>query len=466
MPNLNIEQGQKSHSAMDLHGKWWCPEYPESKVSGTFKFDDESGGVLTLDGGLKFSEEREFDSTIFGDVQGLHLTLDRCFRVNVETGFRSVGGNYTKEIWTCTTVLRNAHLELGAEEKFTAFEFSTRVLPAWVRLGRPKVNLGDPSRIETTIEIPPQIEIDLEDGAKMLWRWGYTTQTKANREGLEIRITPSINVTTGEKTLNEIHNEYITPLLYFFTFASGLADDLSSLHLFRTSTDLEGTLAVEVFQSRPPKRWGKEDRIYPERVLINFKEVQANLGTILNSWFKIFLQSRFALNNYFSTYFTFYMFSDEKFLRTLSSLEAWHISYHGTAVADNFPEIERIRELVLKDLSVEDSQLMADKFSRMKWPSLRERLDKLILLAIPRLKTYLESQEDFTKRCSNTRNGIIHHYTPENAYTGTDFYWADLALKALFINLVLAELGFSESQADTALLRSYEGLSLRLNAVN
>lgn len=450
---------------MDLHGKWWSSEYPDSKVSGTFKFDDASGGVLTLDGGMKFNEEKEFNSTIFGDVQGSLLTLDRCFRANVETGFRSNRETYTKEIWTCTTVLRNAHLELGSEEKFTSFELSTRVLSSWIRLARPKINWGDPSKIEATIEIPNQIEVNLEDGAKMMLKWGYTSQTKANGEGLEIRVTPSIHVTTSEKTLNEIHYEYITPLLYFFTFASGLADDLTSLHLFQAIGDSESSV-VEVFQSRLPKKSGEEDRIYPERVLIDFKDIQSNLTAIFNSWFKIFVQSRFALNNYFSTFFTYYMYSDEKFLRTLSGLEAWHASYYRAEVADDFSEIERIRELILKDLSKSDRQLLTDKLSSMKWPSLRERLDKLILLAIPRLKMYLESHDDFTRRCSVTRNGIIHHYTAKNAYAGADFYWAGLALKALFINLVLTELGFSESQVDAALIRSYEGLSLHLNSVN
>lgn len=109
------------------------------------------------------------------------------------------------------------------------------------------------------------------------------------------------------------------------------------------------------------------------------------------------------------------------------------------------------------NLEKEEVDLIKSKMNQYGSPSLRVRLDDMIENADARLFSLLNTKERFSGRCVATRIKYTHHENKKDYFQGEELFWAEQYLRILYINLVLIQLGFNESDIGRNLKRSRLG---------
>jgi len=453
VPNLKIDISQNPPMDISGHGYWWFPGYPENKVSGVFSYNSTDGGVLTTIGSLKVPSENEFDAVIFGEVKGRKYTLDSGFRTGVSEIFASSPS--IEESWTCLAVFIGSHLVDGARTEFNALELTTKLLPNWVNKPRPSINLHDANRIEASTEIPASLNSDLGNGTNIKLAW--LTSHQGSLLEASARVTPVLFIKTNASDLYAIHDHLVTPLIYLTSFCLGSVDAVDSLALEYVDSVTSETIKVRVFEMRWNTSNVRIEPRYPHEQLVQFAEVEAMLEGFLNSWFQIFELAKFSLIDYFAAAFDRHMYSEEKFLRVIRSLESWHGFYDPDAVSSTFLEVQRIMGDLKTLIPLDDFKILHEKVGSLKAPSLRERLVTLINNAEPSIKAFIERTPDFAVRCVKTRNKFTHHTSGNGHFSDENLFWAEQYACVLFVSLILRQLGFSRDDMERDLRRSQLG---------
>ena len=469
MANISINHKTNIDSTLNYYGEWWLPENPQNKVSGIFNFNLEAGGVLTLKGSLATDENEQFNKVIFGEVQSpdfkrpinVKLTLDHCIRINSITSF---GENInSKETWICSTVFQNAHLEKPSTIQFSSLKLKTDLLDKWTALSRPTWEYSSANKIQANLEIPEEKTVYLSERESIKFQWLLEAGGQINT--LRIELDPQLIIEANHYSLEDYHRQIIRPLLYFFTFCTGLADSITYLSGYISPIHLDPNAEIVIFQQQiwsPSKR---NEPLDQNRILIQYEEIKANFENVIKGWIEINNKSRSIMNSYFSTIYVEQMYSDEKFLKIMSALEGWHRIYFNEELSPDYSRLMTIKEKVQDSLSKEERKLLSEKLGGFRYPSLRTKLDFLIQRTCPRLATYIASRENFSDSCVKTRNSLIHHYVPENIYVvGVEYLYAEQTLKCIYLNLVLEQLNFASEIIDKFLARSPEGRLIHLNS--
>ena len=440
MPQVEIRTGESLHRRRVLKGRWWLPSDPTTKVGGTLEFASGEGGQLELQGGLMTAGIHPLVQVIFGIADGEQVTVCDGLVTSQNTRGFPPTAQIDRESWSFSTVFVGIHAEEGRATQFDDFDLETTRLSGWVNQPRPSATPGpDKVTIESEIPIPRHADID-EVGRLTFW-WSYELKTSAD---ISLVIKPAIEFRPTERmTVDKAWRSFITPMLFFITFASGSADRIVSIRASRNRVEGQRPEVAEVLMPRWSEEMSGSDRNDVWQHLVQFAELRDCLEAVLSAWFRLVGQSSHSILDFFSVTMTPSMYAEESFLRVARSVESWHRSTIGGSYMGD----EDFQRLLEKLTAVMDSRERGFVKPRLRNErTFRQRLDELLEMCGEPVADLLSGYREFPKRVVNTRNSLAHEGKLGDSFTYEELFWAQKSLEHVFRSVLLRNLGFTDEQ--------------------
>ena len=197
-------------------------------------------------------------------------------------GFASTA-HIESETWHCSTVFIGIHAEEGKDTRFDVFDMETTRLPGWVNRPRPSAT---PSVEKVTIEseIPSQhVVADLGELGRLTFWWTYEMKTSVD---ITLIIRPAVEFQPAEAmNVDQAWRSFISPMLFFITFASGAADRIAAIRVSKNRVSGQRPEVAEVLMPRWAEEIPEPARNDVWEHLVQFAELDDCLGEVLQLGF-------------------------------------------------------------------------------------------------------------------------------------------------------------------------------------
>ena len=207
------------------------------------------------------------------------------------------------------------------------------------------------------------------------------------------------------------------------------------------------------------------------RFLFNFRRI-SNFSEILKNYFNSLREIEIVYDLFYEYRFRKRIL-EEDFLNIVRALEVYHrIKFGGSVLPDDIfnvllKEIEstiqrKIRELKIQKIDQEQLRNLIPRYANE--PNLNKRLKELygFLKNISFVKNLLginnKKAKNFLYKVSLSRN-YYTHFNPDlkdKALRGVDLYWTNKKLGAFLEILLLKEIGFQDTEIDSAISQNFD----------
>lgn len=456
MPSISIDTVPVEPSFEEFEGQWWLPDNETEKVAGRLTFSIPSGGKLLLNGGFSRSDDYSIELTIFGVCSGRKITVNggRFWGIR-QSAVNSNGERYFRtdeETWLCDEVVIGVHNPMGRKQTYKRFEIETERLTEWIAKVSPR-NDFHPSIPGVSIELPERIQFQVPSSATISLDW--KVQYSSNFFSNLITAVPRIEFNLEDAlTISEFERDLLAPILFFLSLSMGATDHLRSLAVH---SEIQGNWTQSAESRVLTTNWRKTrqtDRTFRVEHLIQFDELESNLGEKISTWLEVFKAKSDTLREYYSVPYSNDMYSEDSFARIVRSLESWHRESSSTLGFLETEKYEQIRHDLECGLQEGDSSIVLKRFNNA--PELKQRLDELVATSTAKIGFIISHSEEFLQKVVNTRNRIAHIGNARKVFKPSELFWPEVVLKQLFISLILLEIGYCQEEVENKLERTHE----------
>ena len=431
-----------------LLGRWWLPASPEKQVGGVLDFSLESGGVLRLHGGLVGGDDLVTRVVILGSSEEYgRITIgDASY-----AGQSRNDSRVERETWRCSTVLLGAHFETGLDTPLTTVTLSTQLLSWWTMQEKPKLDHGLESGIaRLELQVPATLSAEI-DGGRVLLRWRRSAT--AGLIDANITLEPVFECWPANPIpFYDAWRSFVTPILFLTIFATGHADRIVDLHVSVQDQNHEPMRSARVLvdswsdllTTEPPSNWWT----FP----LPFKEVEARFHEIIPSWFRMYMEARTGMLEYFVLRLTSQSAIEHWFSSTVRALELWHRALIGGKQMSE-GDYQALLSKVEGVLGSEEWRLAKMRLKYGNELTQKQRLDDLVWQAEPLLSNEISSYRRFTRRVVDMRNQLMHGNDDRNDRSYSQMVYASIMLDAVFFAVLLRRLGFNDTEVSTFVKR-------------
>jgi len=456
-----------------FRGDWHLESAPDPIQPGTLSLEPTQRPSLRLDGPLTNRERPDYSyHSIIGlsqDAEDITLILGG-YRSQRAPWFSRVdyGGKkppVIEEVWDGYAVAIGAKLPLGGATRVQQMVFRSRRLRDWARAIAPEFNEAvDAQLIGGTVELPEPLEVNLGWG-KVTLQWGVVGHSSTH--GANFRFFPEMLVDfTNPPTIDETWSLVITPLLQFFTLATGEGDYLECVrYRGEEPDDGFGSPGIDSYGQSFYGGWfewvsaswfahpNDKPDVWDFSHILPARETAAELATMLPRWIELQARASEPLADYFATLMWVSMTFEEHFAHLVRSLEVIHsIIQPGTRIPA--PDFRAIRKKIKAALEGDPHrELIMSRLSHADEYSLLDRLTALLDTVGDRLLGYVGDVGSFARKVRDSRDSFTHtsdlrvleHPELQNAQTILDL---------LMRSVLLMQLGISKQEADERVLRT------------
>jgi hypothetical protein len=404
--------------AFECTGFWWLPEAPDQKVSGTLRFTEDAGLMLSLVGALGHGGPGSRDQTfpivngmVFDCVLGEEVILRNCGVKEMHYG----SSGTTRGDYRATRAFFGGHCDTEKDLCFSDVRLEFSGLSEWAS------NL-------TGFSLPEIVATPTGESKNFVTRWASPTPHSGRLNGATISVEATGQLamklreySTKEQVQiwiksdepasdDELNKKYVYPLQNFFTFAtdhpnSVIRWDLDDLRVLSKRIFRDDNVAAE---------------LTPHKMLFTLSDVADRLVDLIGKWFEISERLRSVFNVYFAVLYKPDSFLDVKFHFVYQALELYDSSRKGSGPEESGNPTSD-REL-LERLLNENYQTIAPLFASSSGNAITELL--------------------------RYRNFIMHR-TPTSLADDPNFgrrlFWWTQRLMFLMKACFLTELGIPES---------------------
>jgi hypothetical protein len=191
-------------------------------------------------------------------------------------------------------------------------------------------------------------------------------------------MTPKIVVRCQQPQTHEaLWEEFVSPLIFLLTLATGTPQRVRRLVLREWSSDpFGGRTAVAL-----PSRWTDMQpmKAHPRfwEYPLHFLDVEPRFEDVLRRWFALYGDTRQALLEFFTAPLTPGMYAEESFARTVRALEMWHRRRFGGEILPK-EHFQDLRSRVEANLTGAELDLVRMRLNFGNEWTLKQRLDALM----------------------------------------------------------------------------------------
>ena len=467
-----------------LKGHWWLPDSPEIEVPGEFRFSQDEGGKLELQGDLHVLQDGQFHPPIIKNEplilgissKGREVSLLNCDQTKGKVSFGEYIGSPETD-YRVNYALVGVHVPSPEAAKFKQLKVRFTYLEDWLDQNLFVIENLDPNKILVHSEKPEPIKVRVGD---YIISFGYDSPL-LNPRTAELVISHQAWVTicseTDEKPL-ELFLEVMRRIQDFITLGVGEpvypleVEGYSRVKKYVSQNGQENFLPIQIKYLLP---WSRDPKtsLQPSQMIFTIKAIQDQVETILNRWFDRAEDLKPVLDITFSLVYQKSIYSEFRFLGMVQAIETYHRRrYGGKYMPDDvfltnlYPSLVRA---IPAELDAAFKQSL--KFGKLRYAnefSLRKRLRDLTnhlaeFLSFQFLKNIAERNE-FVEMVCDTRNYLTHYdpaLKPKAMTSGRDLYILAQKLRFLLEASLLEEVGFEASQINTLMLKNWNYANFR-----
>jgi hypothetical protein len=463
VPNLRVQTGgEEALEPIDVVGSWWWSEDPDRRIGGRFQYQLDGGCTLELAGALNTPPVPEAPGevpghTIFGvDTAGRRITIVGA----TDAGGRSIDRVPVAQQWRAYRAYVGAHFEDGSATRFNACAIALESLGLWTETGLAR-STGDFPQVGLEVTVPQQLSVELGD-KNILLRW---TETSSFQAGLaELRVQPRFVLeTTHPLTDEEVWEQFTSPLMYFMTLATGAPSAVTGMDV------TSGSQGADVLMSSWPAIPHENNRsgTYRWEHLLPFELIRDKFGAVIPAWLALFGSTRLPLVEFFGVMYSPSLSLEHGFLQVIRSMEVWHRLRVGGTYMD--PEafaamLKAVRSAVTGP--ARELAMMRLRYGNER--TARQRLDELVNTAGGAVQSLVNSYDNFSRHCIDTRNRLTHgpEVHPPGYIEPLDIFWAMNTLQAVFTGVLLESIGLGEQTNELLTrTRAWKGLASPFNSL-
>jgi hypothetical protein len=338
----------------EYKGKWWLPDKPEEKISGTLSIIPNEGAFLNLTGTFKEIQDREIRNR---HIRNISIRCSEWFNLAIILGISSDGENITlhqcleREIkgdlfapeliessFFTSQVFVGVHFNKKEDIKFKELSVYYSYLDKWINTSGFYVqHVKD--EVTYKYKLPESIPATINDNLKVLIDFQATYPTNSFvQDDLEIIQRTYIRIQPSEKSS---FDEFLKIMYHLQNFLSlGVMRPVYPLTIegitgVNTEINEDNTntyyTSVKIFYLRR-ERLEVSNTIHPFMMFFTFQDISDKFEYFINNWFKNVdsLGPIYAL--YFGTLYSSNMYLEQQFLSYTQAIE----SYHRKFMVENF----------------------------------------------------------------------------------------------------------------------------------
>ena len=396
----------------------------------------------------KFNNNDNYAIILGKTSTGKNITLYKCFEKSIKF---SMNGFYTTVV-TANTIFQGAHFK--NKEDITFKEISCRFfnLDEWA--WRDGIDIEELPNDEINIKYkhPPKKSVDINEeySVEIHSRTQYPRHSIVQKEA---NITQEIYM----KILNKKSNSFrklLDQVYHLRNFISlGVGKPVSIKNVFgKTEINKkkrEGDFyypEVKIYYNRSKSLIEKE-KILPQYMLFNLREIQNEFANILKNWFDTKKILSPVINLYFGTLYNSEMYIEQTFLSLVQALESYHRRTKKNNEIDPSDHKKRVNS-ILNDVDNQYEKWLERKLSYTNEPTLKKRLQEMVD-ECEELLNFSSKKKSFIYKVYDTRNYLTHYDSSlsHRAVKGKDLIDIINKLKIIIEFNLLVEIGFDNKMA-------------------
>lgn len=445
----------------EYNGKWWLPENPDKKISGTLRFDPTEGLSLELIGSFKTS--KDFNVFLAPNIilglasNGKYITLYECF----ESGSQESKPGFLSSSFFAQVAFIGHHFEKEEDIVFDSLSLTYSHLEEWTAISGVKITT-DPN-LTISYNPPERIGAKLDD-FHIFVDFIRKFRIKRNIE-YKLKQFTFIEIEPHEK----IHfNDYRKKICYhiqnFLSLAIGKAVYPLTIEGKTEACRIELPNRKMIYRNilifYPLKKPSDTSEIlFPNNMLFSFKDISDNFEKYLRNWFKKSEMLSPVYDLYFGTLYNLSMYLNHRFLSLVQAIESYHRRVHNGKYLpnDDYCQIyKKLIEAVPKDADKGFRKSLEEKLKYHNEFSLRKRLKEILEICGDAVNLLIHDNNGFINDVVNTRNFLTHYDKSLEMIAKKDKELYELVLKMKFILEIclLMELGMSTEEIEDLLSRN------------
>ena len=336
-------------------GYWWLPEEEDKKIQGTLTVNNNGKYTLKVLNSLGSYSEKELVGIdqielIIGIAIEEVTNNSYCFKLidSFRSGF-SISGLTSYE-FSARKVLKSVFQEFSTDLKFDFLSLRPACIDNWFNclgyeLSYPEDRKVGLHNFQLNYKSPKTKvlyeceEFQIESCFQVSYNGpihNFKTEQKAN-------LTIQYNF---QKDLSEILNDSRI-IRNFFTLATGKPIHYEDISLSK-SFSKNGKLHNKYFSYHEISKFDniEDDDNIPNSnsMLFAFKHIENESQKVFQNWFEKYDSLKFLMNNYFSTLYNQFLFSEDRFLNYVFALEVYHKINNSSS--KNFRLNSRVEQLL------------------------------------------------------------------------------------------------------------------------
>ena len=314
-------------------GYFWLPSASDKRIPGMLSISD--GGVIKLElfGVFGTLDEPEPIERIVGHVREMgFVTLDGCHcrRMSSSVDTSRTFDDISKSSIEVMKVFTGVAYREDEVPRFDTFTFSVEGIDEWTEIGGIETDYQFEEHTATiSYKLPVNVPLKLDNDMELLIAFSWKpTALLSKREAGVIQKTEFHLISQNARELEEFFSiaEKITIFLCFAMNEVVCVDGMSTT-FDAPEQDVRklrvGELGVEIYAHSWPH--SKNDpKIYRHNMLLEFKEIQNDIESMINKWMRVYERVTPAFHFYFWAQMGAYPYSEVKFLTLVQGLEAYH----------------------------------------------------------------------------------------------------------------------------------------------
>ena len=435
----------------EYRGRWFLPENPERKVSGTVRFDSTRGICLELLRSLRESPGTNLDEVykpklILGvSDNGTPMTLFQT----VQTG-RASSSEEDPTFFYANYLFYGNHFHSKSEIRFSSLSVNFTYFEEW--MGHATYRSRSPTWEKVVADYSPPEEIEVrvrKIDARILIHSDLSSNGDWLRS-LEWIHTGLLIISPIEPKDFEWYRKVLDSLQKFMTLLVGkpVYPKLVSAWTHRDEPHELSPGRVELFFHQdfrtptPPRRSFHQSAI-TEDILVPLPSIEEDLSQVLNAWFEEAERLDPVYEVFFGTLYNTRAYSRSQFLSLMQAAE----SFHRTTKSGKYVRSDKYKEYsrVMKDAIPEAApDALKSKLQSMfdfgNEYSLPKRIEELVD-SLPG-REIIKKNPNFVKQVVETRNSLTHLTKKRKAKVlrGADLDNANEDLRILLTSLFLRRL--------------------------
>lgn len=457
---------------IEYMGFWWLPSDPENQVAGTLTFEEDNGNIqLNLIGSFQeLIDFPQYEIVLGFTNKGKKITLFNC-RTTKST--INVPG-FSNSILTANYAFVDANFNDVNKMLFYKAKVSYDHLWDWASINNITHNekrdakqnyLGD----TFDSNLPSDISATITEGKISV---SYISHVNSSAIDLNfnfhqdafLQIEPD-----RELSISELESRFIYPLQIFLTLATNQPNSVTSLKVYSrhtmgnainsSSEHNPKEMPIEVFfKTKRNKKIKPHKKTIPKfRMLFALEDIEIQFSLFMQRWFNAASQVDSTCKLFFSASNKSEGYLQNHFLNLVQAAESYHRRrVKNQALSDD--EHQTRINAILASAPSEYEEWLKEKLHFSNEPSLKERLNDLLLETKGALDPIITDSELFVKTVKNTRNYYTHwnKSLEKKAAKGEELFRLTQRLSFLVQTCLLIEIGFTPDRCATILGKNKE----------